>query len=81
MCRPEGCKLPRGDLQFSRYPPLYLFCSKSGLNGTDALEFSVVAGDLKECTECLDILTAESRDDDSPALWPFIKLIRYVWQH
>ncbi|KGO42065.1 hypothetical protein PEX1_069780 [Penicillium expansum] len=44
--------------------------------GPDALEHSVIAGDLTECKESLDLLTANNMNDGRPALWPFIKLIR-----
>lgn len=46
--------------------------------GPDALEHSVIAGDLTECKESLDLLTANNMNDGRPALWPFIKLIRFV---
>ncbi|KAJ5161426.1 hypothetical protein N7492_006818 [Penicillium capsulatum] len=46
--------------------------------GPDALEHSVIAGDLKECADCLDFLAADSKEDNTPALWPFVKLIRSV---
>ncbi|CAI7614861.1 unnamed protein product [Penicillium glandicola] len=44
--------------------------------GSDALEYSMIAGDLKECKDSLDLLTTNNMGDGKPALWPFIKLIR-----
>ncbi|KAJ5827497.1 hypothetical protein N7447_004260 [Penicillium robsamsonii] len=44
--------------------------------GPDAHEYSMIAGDLAECKDSLDLLTANNMDDGKPALWPFIKLIR-----
>ncbi|KAJ5950769.1 uncharacterized protein N7479_009182 [Penicillium vulpinum] len=44
--------------------------------GSDALEYSAIAGNLKECKDTLDLLTASSMGDGKPALWPFVKLIR-----
>ena len=46
--------------------------------GSDAVEYSVIAGDIKECKDSLDLLTANNMGDCKPALWPFIKLIRFV---
>lgn len=46
--------------------------------GTDALDYSAVAGDLRECKDLLDTLTADHQGDGNPALWPFVKLIRSV---
>lgn len=44
----------------------------------DALEYSVVAGCIEECRDILDMLTASNSGNGRPALWPFIKLIRFV---
>ncbi|KAI3192488.1 hypothetical protein CBS147311_9154 [Penicillium roqueforti] len=44
--------------------------------GLDALEYSVVAGDIEECRDILDMLTASNAGNGNPAIWPFIKLIR-----
>jgi hypothetical protein len=46
--------------------------------GTDALDYSAIAGDLRECKEQLDMLTADHQRGSHPAFWPFIKLIRSV---
>lgn len=46
--------------------------------GLDALEYSVVAGDIEECRDILDMLTASNAGNGNPAIWPFIKLIRFV---
>jgi hypothetical protein len=46
--------------------------------GLDALEYSEIAGDIEGCRDILDILTASNRDNGQPAIWPFIKLIRFV---
>ncbi|KAJ6150057.1 hypothetical protein N7471_001256 [Penicillium samsonianum] len=44
--------------------------------GSDALEYSVIAGDVEECKSILDHLAADNPEGGGPALWPFIKLIR-----
>ncbi|OQD91133.1 hypothetical protein PENANT_c001G02645 [Penicillium antarcticum] len=44
--------------------------------GSDALEYSVIAGDIEECKSILDHLAADNPEGGGPALWPFIKLIR-----
>ncbi|KAJ5209115.1 hypothetical protein N7449_003494 [Penicillium cf. viridicatum] len=44
--------------------------------GSDALEYSVIAGDVEECKSILDHLAADNSEGGGPALWPFIKLIR-----
>ncbi|KAH8690053.1 hypothetical protein BGW36DRAFT_364783 [Talaromyces proteolyticus] len=44
--------------------------------GSDALDYSTISGDLKECQDSLDLLTANKMGNGRPALWPFIKLIR-----
>lgn len=46
--------------------------------GAYATEYLTTAGDLGECKEFLDKLMADNQDDGSPAIWPFIKLVRYV---
>jgi hypothetical protein len=46
--------------------------------GSSSLQYSVVAGDLENCKDELDRLTNDSGDRNAPALWPFIKLIRFV---
>jgi hypothetical protein len=46
--------------------------------GSDALEYSVIAGDIEECKSTLDQLSADNPDNGGPAMWPFIKLIRFV---
>ncbi|GLI76222.1 hypothetical protein PoHVEF18_004493 [Penicillium ochrochloron] len=46
--------------------------------GSSSLQYSVVAGDLETCKDELDRLTNDSGDSNAPALWPFIKLIRFV---
>ncbi|KAK9586859.1 hypothetical protein V6Z92_005793 [Aspergillus fumigatus] len=40
--------------------------------GRDSLRYSVVARHADECMEQLDYLTADSREGDRPALWPFV---------
>ncbi|OQE20840.1 hypothetical protein PENFLA_c015G08880 [Penicillium flavigenum] len=44
--------------------------------GSDALEYSVIAGDVEECKSILDHLAADNPEGGGPTLWPFIKLIR-----
>lgn len=46
--------------------------------GLDALEYSAIAGDIEECRDILDMLTASNVGNGKPAIWPFIKLIRLV---
>jgi hypothetical protein len=46
--------------------------------GSSSLQYSVVAGDLETCKDELDRLTNDSGDSNAPALWPFMKLIRFV---
>lgn len=45
----------------------------------DNLRFSFVANDLVECKNQLDALTTTPSGGESPAIWPFIKLIRCVY--
>lgn len=42
------------------------------------LEYSVIAGDVEGCKSILDHLAADNPEGDGPALWPFIKLIRFA---
>ncbi|KAJ5547669.1 hypothetical protein N7513_004903 [Penicillium frequentans] len=44
--------------------------------GLDATEYSVIAGDIEECRDTLDMLTGSNSPEGRPALWPFLKLIR-----
>lgn len=46
--------------------------------GPNNLEYEVKCACLDECKQQLDILTADSPEGNRPALWPFIKLIRYI---
>lgn len=46
--------------------------------GLDATEYSVIAGDIEQCRDVLDMLTGSNAREGKPALWPFIKLIRFV---
>lgn len=46
--------------------------------GLDALEYSAIAGEIEECRDILDMLTASNIESGKPAIWPFIKLIRSV---
>lgn len=46
--------------------------------GLDALGYSAIAGDIEECRDILDGLTASNIGNGKPAIWPFIKLIRLV---
>lgn len=46
--------------------------------GPDALDYSAVAGDTEECKSILDMLTGGASSTGTPAMWPFIKLIRFV---
>lgn len=46
--------------------------------GLDATEYSVIAGDIEECRDTLDMLTGSNSPEGRPAFWPFIKLIRFV---
>lgn len=52
----------------------------AGLNhrpgGPDALHYAIRARDIHDCRENIDILTVASREQERPALWPFVKLIR-----
>lgn len=45
--------------------------------GSNSLQYSVISGDIDECKHQLDTLTADSPGSNRPALWPFIKLIRF----
>ncbi|KAJ5974022.1 hypothetical protein N7481_011232 [Penicillium waksmanii] len=44
--------------------------------GSSSLQYTVVADDLESCKDTLDSLTDSLEDSNTPALWPFIKLIR-----
>ena len=46
--------------------------------GVDALEYSAIAGNIEECRNILDMLTTSNADNGKSAIWPFIKLIRFV---
>lgn len=46
--------------------------------GPNELEYKVKCAGLDECKQQLDFLTADSPGGNRPALWPFIKLIRYI---
>lgn len=46
--------------------------------GSSSLQYTVVADDLEGCKDTLDSLTDNPEDSNTPALWPFIKLIRFV---
>lgn len=46
--------------------------------GSSSLQYTAVADDLESCKDKLDSLTDNPGDSDTPALWPFIKLIRLV---
>lgn len=46
--------------------------------GIDATAYSVIAGDIEECRDTLDMLTGSNASDGRPAFWPFIKLIRFA---
>jgi hypothetical protein len=46
--------------------------------GSSSLRYTAVADDLESCKDKLDSLTDSLRDSDTPTLWPFIKLIRFV---
>lgn len=46
--------------------------------GSSSLQYFVVADDLESCKDKLDGLTHDQIDSSTPALWPFIKLIRFV---
>lgn len=54
----------------------------AGLNhrpgGSDFLHYTIRARDIRHCRENIDILTVASREPQRPALWPFVKLIRWV---
>jgi hypothetical protein len=43
--------------------------------GEEATLYAEASDGVKECGELLDLLTTDSRGD-TPAIWPFIKLIR-----
>lgn len=45
--------------------------------GEEATLYKKASEDLEKCRELLDILTTDSRGE-TPAIWPFIKLIRLV---
>lgn len=47
--------------------------------GADATDFSAIAGDARECKDLLDMLMADLPGDVSPAIWPFIKIVRYAF--
>lgn len=46
--------------------------------GAYAGDYATTADDLGSCKELLDMLMADDPDDGSPAIWPFIKIVRYV---
>lgn len=45
--------------------------------GPGVLQYSVTASHLDKCKEHLDMLTTDHPDKNRPAIWPFIKLIRF----
>ncbi|KAJ5123593.1 hypothetical protein N7448_009690 [Penicillium atrosanguineum] len=49
---------------------------KSGPGRLSSLQYTAVADDLESCKVKLDRLTNSPGDSNTPALWPFIKLIR-----
>jgi hypothetical protein len=46
--------------------------------GLSSLQYTAFADDMESCKDKLDSLTDSPEDSDVPALWPFIKLIRFV---
>ncbi|KAJ5086192.1 hypothetical protein N7532_010963 [Penicillium argentinense] len=44
--------------------------------GSSSLQYTAVADDLESCKDKLDSLTDSPEESNTPALWPFIKLIR-----
>ncbi|EHA18708.1 hypothetical protein ASPNIDRAFT_129632 [Aspergillus niger ATCC 1015] len=46
--------------------------------GRDNLQYTVVSSHADQCMKHLDRLMANDSDGDNPALWPFVKLIRYI---
>lgn len=45
--------------------------------GLNVDRFSVVTHDSEECKQRLDELTRSPSEENRPAIWPFIKMIRY----
>lgn len=46
--------------------------------GRDNLQYTVVSSHADQCMKHLDRLMANDGDGENPALWPFVKLIRYI---
>lgn len=46
--------------------------------GGAALQHTIIPGNVQECRSHLDMLTMDPRGEGEVAIWPFIKLIRYV---
>lgn len=46
--------------------------------GSSSLQYTAVAGNLESCKDKLDSLTDSPGGSNTPALWPFIKLIKCV---
>ncbi|PWY79246.1 hypothetical protein BO70DRAFT_57351 [Aspergillus heteromorphus CBS 117.55] len=44
--------------------------------GRDATQYTMVAHHADECMEQLDSLMADPKEENRPAVWPFVKLIR-----
>lgn len=44
--------------------------------GSSSLQYTAIADGLESCKDKLDSLTDSPEDSNTPALWPFIKLIR-----
>lgn len=45
--------------------------------GLDAIQFTEASNNLESCRKLLDVLTSDTQSD-APAIWPFVKLIRFV---
>jgi hypothetical protein len=46
--------------------------------GPDALNLTLMADNIHDCKENMDVLTVTPREAGTPAIWPFVKLIRYL---
>jgi hypothetical protein len=59
--------------QLERWASADLALRPGGLDG-----YSAIAGDIENCRDILDMLTASNIGNGKPAIWPFIKLIKLV---
>jgi hypothetical protein len=71
---PESAELPLIDI-LQRWAASFL-AGRPG--GAEARMWSSVAFDADECTDKMDAFLRDPLDEKTPALWPFIRIVRYV---